>query len=362
MPDTVKTCLLTKWSDSHAKETAIQKCVLPLSFDSHKGSSGRVGILGGSERYTGAPYYAGMSSLRVGADLSFVFCAHQAATAIKSYSPELMVVPVYDATVLNDVPTETVDPKQAESTVRNEIGRIVEQVTDLMGRMHVLVIGPGLGRNVHVFEAVKEIVQEAMSRRLWLVLDADALYMLSIKDYRRLFCGYDKVVLTTNVMEYKRLWDAHQQSDGTNTWSEEFGNAVIIQKGKHDVISCGCSSTATVGTDDKTDNALEQGVQMKCQEVGGMKRSGGLGDILAGTVATFLAWNEILASKVGNDDTVPNDTIPTRVLACWTACCVVKQATKRAFDRQRRAMTAPDVMEDLGQTMNDMTDDAGSNE
>lgn len=52
---------------------------------------GRVGIFGGSKDYTGAPFYASIASLRMGADLAYVFTAQEAAPAIKAYSPELMV-------------------------------------------------------------------------------------------------------------------------------------------------------------------------------------------------------------------------------------------------------------------------------
>lgn len=52
---------------------------------------GRVGIFGGSKDYTGAPFFASMSSLRTGADLAYVLTAEEAAPALKTYSPELMV-------------------------------------------------------------------------------------------------------------------------------------------------------------------------------------------------------------------------------------------------------------------------------
>lgn len=80
----------------------LDSCILPLASNAHKGSSGRIGVLGGSERYTGAPYYAGMAALHVGSDLAFVFCAQEAALAIKSYSPELMVAPVYSSREFNE--------------------------------------------------------------------------------------------------------------------------------------------------------------------------------------------------------------------------------------------------------------------
>ena len=89
----------------------LDACILPLSKDNHKGSSGRIGVLGGSERYTGAPYYAGMAALHVGSDLAFLFCAQEASLAIKSYSPELMVAPVYSAKEFNK---HNVDISQGE--------------------------------------------------------------------------------------------------------------------------------------------------------------------------------------------------------------------------------------------------------
>lgn len=63
----------------------------PLHFSLQKGSSGRVVVLGGSQEYTGAPYYAAMAALRTGSDLATVICAPEALIPIKSYSPELMV-------------------------------------------------------------------------------------------------------------------------------------------------------------------------------------------------------------------------------------------------------------------------------
>ena len=44
--------------------------------------------------FLGAPYYAAISSLKAGADLSHVYCLEAAASVIKSYSPELIVHPV----------------------------------------------------------------------------------------------------------------------------------------------------------------------------------------------------------------------------------------------------------------------------
>ncbi len=78
------------------------------------------------------------------------------------------------------------------------------------------------------------------------------------------------------------------------------------------------------------------------------------GDILAGTVGTFLAWNRIL---LGSDTHTgarnnENDNV---VLASWMACCFTKQSTSRAFKKRKRSMTAPDILEEIGSVINDYT-------
>ena len=56
-----------------------------MDGSTHKGQSGRIGVIGGSKDYTGAPYYAGMAALRTGAELVYLFTERGAATAIKTY-------------------------------------------------------------------------------------------------------------------------------------------------------------------------------------------------------------------------------------------------------------------------------------
>ncbi len=65
-----------------------------LSPDLHKGQSGRVGIVGGSREYTGAPYFSAISALRTGADITYVLTTQDAAPVIKSFSPDMIVLPI----------------------------------------------------------------------------------------------------------------------------------------------------------------------------------------------------------------------------------------------------------------------------
>jgi len=43
----------------------VKQIVPPLNGNRHKGQAGRIGVLGGSRLYTGAPFYAAASALKV---------------------------------------------------------------------------------------------------------------------------------------------------------------------------------------------------------------------------------------------------------------------------------------------------------
>lgn len=112
---------LNSSSTEHLKN--IKKFIPKLTPELHKGQCGRIGVIGGSTEYTGAPYFASIAALKLGADLVYVFCSKEAAPVIKSYSPELIVLPV-----LND-------------------SDVVSKVEPWLPRLNSLIIGPGLGRN-----------------------------------------------------------------------------------------------------------------------------------------------------------------------------------------------------------------------
>jgi ATP-dependent NAD(P)H-hydrate dehydratase len=78
------------------------------------------------------------------------------------------------------------------------------------------------------------------------------------------------------------------------------------------------------------------------------------GDILAGTVGTFLAWNRILQGNDSNSGSRKKQSDDV-VLASWMACCFTKQSTSRAFKKRKRSMTAPDILEEIGAVIDDYT-------
>lgn len=281
------------------KKDALEKCILPLTENSHKGASGRIAVIGGSERYTGAPYYAAIAALRTGVDLSTVFCAEEAAIPIKSYSPEIMVQGVYSANTIH--------------CQDGQVKAMVESLKEGIERIHCLVIGPGLGRSPPVMDAVQQLISVAIAKRIYLVLDADALFLLS--HYKDILRGYKHVVLTPNAIEYQRMKEAGVL--------ENTLDAIIVQKGRHDIISKGGEEVT------------------RCCEQGGLKRPGGIGDVLAGTTAALVSWHALQGGDLA--------------LSCWTACCIVKRATSKAYRKKLRSMSAHDVIDEIGSVFEEMT-------
>ncbi len=211
---------------------------------------------------------------------------------------------------------------------------------------HSLCIGPGLGRLPLVFKIVADVLLTAIREyHLTIVLDADALFMLSLEEYRELYFelrGYEKCVMTPNIMELKRLKEAHHKH-GENWTEKQQSNPlmrnIIVQKGHCDIITSYAEKNSTSGI-------------MKCCEKGGLKRSGGIGDVLSGAITAFMAWNVVLGQDESSNS-ISNEGIETigseqRVFVCWTACCAVKKATKRAFEKKRRSMSAMNVLDELG--------------
>ncbi|XP_064871007.1 ATP-dependent (S)-NAD(P)H-hydrate dehydratase-like isoform X2 [Oncorhynchus nerka] len=126
----------------------VKNIVPQLTSKKHKGQDGRIAIIGGCQEYTGAPYFAAISALKVGADVSHVFCAKAAATVIKSYSPELIVHPVLDSP------------------------NAVEEIEKWLPRLHCLVVGPGLGRDEMLLKTAKEVIEKSKARDIPIVIDA----------------------------------------------------------------------------------------------------------------------------------------------------------------------------------------------
>lgn len=167
------------------------------------------------------------------------------------------------------------------------------ELTSLFSRLHVLIIGPGLGREQYMQTHASTALSIARSRGMFVVLDADALLLVS-KD-KDIIKGYRRAVLTPNVVEFKRLSESLGLKAGATAQevSNALGGVTVLQKGEKDVIS---ADTTGEAADPKASQL--QGEEKSVQETvevdvqGGLKRCGGQGDILSGTVGAFLAWGK----------------------------------------------------------------------
>ena len=73
----------------------------------------------------------------------------------------------------------------------------------MLSRLHVLVIGPGLGREEYMLTFTRLALDIAKEQGMFLVVDADGLYVVG--QQLDLIRGYRRAVLTPNVVEFKRL-------------------------------------------------------------------------------------------------------------------------------------------------------------
>ncbi|KAF2088286.1 H-hydrate dehydratase [Saccharata proteae CBS 121410] len=294
----------------------VYKMVPPMLESFHKGQLGRVAVIGGSEDYTGAPYFSAMASAKLGCDMSHVICEPGAGAVIKTYSPNLMVHP-YMRQSKNASSTETADT-------------VSQEVIAMLSRLHVIVIGPGLGRDQLMQDTCAAVIKEARKRNLPFVLDADGLYLAQTRP--ELVDGYKECILTPNVVEFGRLAKSKSVdvSEGDPSklcekLAKAFGGVTIIQKGKEDYISNGEFTLVSGGT-------------------GGLKRSGGQGDTLTGSLATLLAWRNAYLEKIWDHDGSLSAS-ELLALVAYGGSAITRECSRLAFEEKGRSMQAADLTE-----------------
>jgi hydroxyethylthiazole kinase-like uncharacterized protein yjeF len=200
---------------------------LERSSDSHKGQNGKVLVIAGSSKYTGAPALVAKAALRSGADLVKILTAEDAKPVVQSFSENLIV--------------ESYGDLFGESSL--------QKAKELEAWADVTVIGPGLSDASE--EAVK-IFGEQVSK---LIVDAEAIEPLQ---------GTSANIFTPHSGEAKAL---EQNYDSVKSFAHEKSNTVLL-KGKIDRIY-----------------SLEKVFENETGCAG--MTVGGTGDVLAGIVASF---------------------------------------------------------------------------
>lgn len=128
----------------------------PRDPNSNKGKYGHVLIFGGSYGTAGAPAMASLAALRTGAGLVTAAVPKSIVDIVAGVAPELMIKPVEEG------PEGAVALSNVEE----------ERLEDLLKRMTVLAIGPGLSQRGEASVAVRELLAKT---KLPIVIDADGL-------------------------------------------------------------------------------------------------------------------------------------------------------------------------------------------
>ena len=210
-----------------------------------------------------------------------------------------------------------------------------DAITKWFPALTALVVGPGLGRDETLQAVAQLVIERAIAESLPCVIDADGLAI--VLRTPALVRGSKWTVLTPNKPEYGRLMAAVlPEADAAETEEEQLlqlsqalGGPTVVRKGPTDLLSDGSCWLA-------------------CDEPGSLKRSGGQGDVLAGSIATMLGWAKMAESPAGDAAEVPPS-----MLAAYAACLLTRRFSAAAFAQRRRSMTAPDLIEAIGPVFDD---------
>ncbi|WP_308417046.1 NAD(P)H-hydrate dehydratase [Thiolapillus brandeum] len=229
-----------------------RKHLRPRKRSAHKGDFGHVLVVGGDRGYAGAGRLCAEAALRTGAGLVSLATRREHLPGVLAGRPEIMVHPVEEAA--------HIDP--------------------LLEKASVIALGPGLGRQ----SWGQALWQRVLDRELPLVVDADALNLLADAPRHR-----EDWVLTPHPGEAARLlgWttrDVHgDRFAAAEAIQRQYGGVVVL-KGAGSIIAAGAHHCPAVCSDGNPGMA-----------------SGGMGDVLTGVIAGWLAqgWPIREAAQLG---------------------------------------------------------------
>lgn len=216
--------------------------------NSHKGTYGKVFIVGGSVGMTGAAYMASQAALNMGSGLITLGIPSSLNEIMENKLTEVMTVPLPDSN-----------------------GHLIYDATDLivekMNSSDVILFGCGIGRSPEIRKILKRVLAEA---QVPVVLDADGLYAL---DMDMLNDCSTNVIITPHNVEFARLAKCMPSERNRFKLSEDFATKyglTLVLKGHHTIVTA-CDGVQYINT---TGNS-------------GMA-TGGSGDVLAGMIASLI--------------------------------------------------------------------------
>ncbi|GAX70610.1 NADHX dehydratase [Saccharomyces cerevisiae] len=295
--------MLAELSHRELIKLAQKRCIPPLLPKFHKGQSGgRVCIIGGCEDYTGAPYFSANATALMGCDLTHVICEYNAGTVIKSYTPNLMVHPYL---------------RMSNTKLDVDMDEQRKKINSLLDRIHVVVIGPGLGRDPLMLKSIKDIIRYILEKhegKIPLVIDADGLFLVTQdSEVKEMLKSYPKgrVILTPNVVEFKRLCDAIGKKGDSHS---EMGSLIAQE--------------------------------LNCQ-----------GDTLTGAISCMLAFSRAMydfkicdqEEKGESNDKPLKNWVDYAMLSCYAGCTITRECSRLGFKAKGRAMQTTDLNDRVGE-------------
>ncbi|MFW9975531.1 MAG: NAD(P)H-hydrate dehydratase [Candidatus Thorarchaeota archaeon] len=261
---------------------------------SKKGDFGRILVVGGSDVFSGAPALTGLAALRTGADLVSILAPEPVVSAIRSYSPNLMVTSLGTHVLLPET---------------------VEAVLEQAKHANVIALGPGLGLEQQTKIAATSIIQQLVNLEKPFVLDADGLKALASSE---LTLDPTLVVLTPHWGELSILMDT------------DLGDSMSLPNRVDQAVACAKKYNAIVLLKGPVDVIADPNGTIKLNRTGVPAMTvGGTGDVLTGIVASLLA----------------KQSSPFR--AASAAAFISGMAGEIAFDQRGDHIVATDCIENI---------------
>lgn len=260
-----------KYVDIPEKNEIPKKLLPPRNPAGNKGSFGKVLIVAGSRKISGACIMAAESCIRSGAGMVKIFTEEANLSAIQTLLPEAMTE-IYRE--------DGMDPRKEE-----DLKKYTEALKKSIEWADAIVCGPGIGTNNSGKQIMKAILENS---KLPLVLDADALNIVSEdRHIRDLVISYEAdIIMTPHLAEFSRLSGKNIHDcracimDETVRLAKEF-HASIICKDARSVISDGTRNYINISGND------------------GMATAGS-GDVLAGLLGALVlaGYNDAFEAAV----------------------------------------------------------------
>lgn len=230
--------------------------------NSHKGSYGTAGILGGAPSMVGAALLTGRAALMLGCGKVVLGLLEQ--------------------------PTPSVDPQQPELMLRKARALLQSELT-------ALAAGPGMGTTL---DAV-ELLEEAIGLDQPLVLDADALNLIASEGNLQVALASRSrpAILTPHPAEAARLLDCST----SEVQADRFAAArEIVERYRCHVALKGCGTVIAATGEVGSPAAVNGKIWLNSTGNPGMATAG-MGDVLTGLIVALLAqgWPTLAALQAG---------------------------------------------------------------